>query len=605
MDLIVDLVLFLGAAVIAVPLLNRVGLGSVLGYLAAGICIGPSFLAFVQDVESVLHFAELGILLLLFLIGLELQPSRLWGLRRPIFGMGGAQVVVTGLVLSGCGLLFGLNTGTALVTGFILALSSTAVVIQLLAEKGQLRSRTGRVAFSILLFQDMAVIPMLALMSAFTIGATAGEVKLSPEGIFFAATAVTVVIMAGHFLLPHFLRFVVATRITELFTISALLVVAGTAALMEFVGLSLALGAFLAGVILAESEYRHALVADIEPFKGLLMGLFFVSVGVYVDLGQVMAQPGTVIGLTVGLLAVKGSCVFLLARLARQPMEIAGRLAFALPQGGEFAFVLFTAALANGLVDSELASLMILVVSLTMIATPFLHLLSDRLFGSSQPAPPPPDYDRMERADERVIIAGFGRVGQIVGRVFRTCGVEFTAVDYDFERIRVVRRMGVKIYYGDLTRLWILRAAGAQHAEVLVCAIDNVDASIQLVDLARKHFPHLKIYARARDRDHAYRFVEHGVDRAVRETLGGSLEIASHALQSLGLPPSDVHAAIERFRVHDEALLHLHGPQLDEAGQSDIDLRRAAAAELEQLFEDDKTDLNQPAPARPQRRISL
>ena len=600
MNLIVDTVLFFGAAVIAVPLLNRIGLGSVLGYLAAGIVIGPSALGLVGDVENILHFAELGILLLLFLIGLELQPARLWALRRPIFGIGGAQVMVTGLILSGIGMLFELDPGTALVTGFILALSSTAAVIQLLAEKGELRTRVGRVAVSILLFQDMAVIPLLALIPALTLAAGVDGISVEPESFLFAATAITAVIMTGHFLLPHYLRYVVESRINELFTISALLVVAGTAALMEFVGLSMALGAFLAGVILSESTYRHALVADIEPFKGLLMGLFFVSVGVYVDLGQVLEQPVTVIGLTVGLLFVKGACIFLLARLARQPTTVAGRLAFALPQGGEFAFVLFTAAVANDVVGSDLAGLMILVVSLTMIATPFLHLAGSRLF-AARPAPSPPgrDYDRIERVDERVIIAGFGRVGQIVGRVFRTCGIEFTAVDYDFERIRVVRRMGIKIYYGDLTRLWILRAAGARHAEVLICAIDDVDASIQLVDLARRHFPHLKIYARARDRDHAVRFVEHGVDRAVRETLGGSLEIASHALQSLGLGSGDVHDAIERFRVHDEALLHANSPVSDEALQDTARSRREAAAELEQLFGEDEADLGAGTAAPP------
>ena len=600
MNLIIDAVLFLGAAVIAVPLLNRVGLGSVLGYLAAGIVIGPSALGLVGDVESILHFAELGILLLLFLIGLELQPARLWGLRRPIFGMGGAQVIVTGLVLSGIGMLFNLDTGTALVTGFILALSSTAVVIQLLAEKGELRTRTGRVSFSILLFQDMAVIPLLALMPALTLASGLGEVSVEPEAIFFAATAITAVIMTGHFLLPHYLRYVVTSRINELFTISALLVVAGTAALMEFVGLSMALGAFLAGVILSESAYRHALVADIEPFKGLLMGLFFVSVGVYVDLGQVLEQPVTVAGLTLGLLLVKGTCIFLLARLARQPTLVAGRLAFTLPQGGEFAFVLFTAAVANGVVNSEFAGLMILVVSLTMIATPFLHLASQHLFASPPAAAQSDqDFDRIERVDDRVIIAGFGRVGQIVGRVFRTCGVGFTAVDYDFERIRVVRRMGIKIYYGDLTRLWLLRAAGADHAEVLICAIDKVDASIQLVDLARKHFPHLKIYARARDRDHAARCVEHGVDRAVRETLGGSLEIASHALQSLGMASADVRDTIERFRVHDEAMLHAGAHDPDEMHQAMDRSRREEAAELEHLFEEDRADLGTGAPNSP------
>ena len=587
MNILYEGAVFLGAAMLAVPLFSRLGLGSILGYLAAGLLIGPSVLGVVSDVDAILHFSEFGVVLLLFLIGLELQPIRLLSLRRPILLMGGAQVIGTGLTLAIGGWWFGLEPRTAVVTGLILALSSTAIVIQMLSEKGQLRSRTGRAAFSILLFQDIAVIPLLAVMPLIAANTLVDQPSAGPEEFIFAATAIVAVIMAGHFLVRPFLRIVVSTRINELFTISALFVVIGTAALMEFVGLSMALGAFLAGVLLSESEYRHALVADIEPFKGLLMGLFFVAVGMSVDLGLILAKPLLVVGLMAALLMVKGVWLYAIGRLARLPNRPAIRLALSLPQGGEFAFVLFTAAVANQVVERHFADLMILVVTLTMIATPLLHYLGDRLPGSGPSASGTgPEFDRIDDGHTRVIVAGFGRVGQIVGRVLRTKGVAFTAVDYDFERIRVVRRFGINIYYGDLTRLWILRAAGAEHAEVVIVTIDDVDASIEVVEMVKEHFPHLKIYARARDRDHAFRFIELGVDRAVRETFAGSLEIATHALQSLGVSAAESHEVVEQFKEHDEALLFQQVPLRDDTDRL-IQTTREAAEQLEGLLQDD------------------
>jgi monovalent cation:proton antiporter-2 (CPA2) family protein len=590
MNLLYEAAVFLGASVLAVPLFSRLGLGSILGYLAAGLLIGPNVLGFVSDVENILHFSEFGVVLLLFLIGLELQPSRLLGLRRPIFLMGGAQVLGSGGLLAGCGIAIGLGVGTSIVTGLILALSSTAIVVQMLAEKGQLRSRHGRAAFSILLFQDIAVIPLLALMPLLAVSSEGG-IGAGPEEFFFAATAIAVVIMAGHFLIKPFLRYIVSTRINELFTISALFVVVGTSALMEMVGLSMALGAFLAGVLLSESEYRHALVADIEPFKGLLMGLFFVAVGMSVDLGLIIADPFIVVGLTLGLLAIKAFWLYLIGRLAKLPNSTAIRLALSLPQGGEFAFVLFTAAVANQVVAPAFADLMIVVVTLTMIATPLLHLIGERLpVKAGAPmtgAGTTPEYDKIEASDNRVIIAGFGRVGQIIGRILHIKNIPFTAVDYDFQRIRVVRRFGNKIYYGDLTRLWILRAAGAEQAEVLVLAMDDVDASVAVVDLVRRHFPNLRIYARARDRDHAYRLIELGVDRVVRETFAGSLEIAVHAMQGLGISATESHEVAEQFEEHDEALLH-HQTELRHDPEQMLEASKEAAKQLESLFEQDE-----------------
>jgi monovalent cation:proton antiporter-2 (CPA2) family protein len=594
MTLLFEAALFLGASVLAVPLFSRLGLGSILGYLAAGLLIGPAVLRFVSNVEDILHFSEFGVVLLLFLIGLELQPSRLLGLRRPILLMGGAQVLGTGLLLAVCGVLIGLSTGTAIVSGLILALSSTAIVAQMLSEKGQLRSRVGRAAFAILLFQDIAVIPLLVLMPLLSPGG-AGAASGGPEGFFFAVTAIAAVIMAGHFLVKPFLRYVVSTRINELFTISALFVVVGTAALMEVVGLSMALGAFLAGVVLSESEYRHALVADIEPFKGLLMGMFFVAVGMSVNLGLLIADPLAVLGLTLGLLTVKAAWLYVIGRAARLRNSGAARLALSLPQGGEFAFVLFSAAVANQVVDRPFADLLILVVTLTMIVTPLLHLLGERLgartgaVAAGGGTAPAPEFDKIEDAENRVIIAGFGRVGQIIGRILHTQGIAFTAVDYDFQRIRVVRRFGNRIYYGDLTRLWILRAAGAEHAEVLVLAMDDVDASVAVVELVRKHFPHLRIYARARDRDHAFRLIELGVDRVVRETFAASLEIAVHAMQGLGISAATSHEIVHQFEEHDDALLH-HQAALRHDPEQLIESSKEAAKQLESLFEQDQED---------------
>ena len=588
MNLLYEATIFLGVAVLAVPLFSRLGLGSILGYLAAGILIGPHVLGFVSNVENILHFSEFGVVLLLFLIGLELQPSRLLGLRRPVFGMGGAQFIGTSAILAALGVALGLGIGTAIVTGMILALSSTAIVAQMLAEKGQLRSRSGRAAFSILLFQDMAVIPLLAVMPLLAFSSEATGLKAGPEEFFFAGTAIAAVIMAGHFLIKPFLKYVVATRINELFTISALFVVVGTSALMEFVGLSMALGAFLAGVLLSESEYRHALVADIEPFKGLLMGLFFVAVGMSVDLGLVLGRPLEVIGLMVGLLVVKAIYLYGLGRISRLTHPAALRLAFSLPQGGEFAFILFTAAVTNGVVERGFADLMILVVTLTMIATPPLYLLGEWIRGRDRSATGSPEYDKIEPTSNRVIIAGFGRVGQIIGRILHVKGIQFTALDYDFQRISVVRRFGNKIYYGDLTRLWTLRAAGAEHAELLVLAMDSVDASVAVVEMVKEHFPHLKIYARARDREHAYRFIELGVDKVVRETFAGSLEIATHALQGLGINVAESHEIVDRFEAHDDALMHEQTAVRHDQAQL-LQTTQEAARHLESLFEKDET----------------
>ena len=586
MNFLDEAVLFLGAAVIAVPLFSRLGLGSILGYLAAGILLGPHAFGLVSDPANVLHFAEFGVVLLLFLIGLELQPSRLWGLRRPVFGLGGAQVALTALVLTAIAWAFGLDLRTAAVTGVVLALSSTAIAVQLWSEKQQLHTRHGRVGFSILLFQDIAVIPLLAIIPLLTVSPDQMSLTADPWVFVLAAGAVAAVVLFGRYLVRPFLRQVVATGIHELFTIAALFVVAATAVLMHKVGLSMALGAFLAGVLLAESEYRHALVANIEPFKGLLLGLFFLAVGMTVDLGLVIGSPLTIAGLVVGLIVVKAAILYGLGRAARLGRPASLRLAASLAQGGEFAFVLFTAAAATGVLSGAFVGLMVVVVTLTMAATPLLHAGAELLLSRLVKAPVEPEYDEPDGGN-RVIVAGFGRIGQIVGRVLHMRGIPFTALDNDFRRIAVIRRFGNKVYFGDPTRLWVLRAAGAEHADVLVLAVDDPEDSMAIVDLCQKHFPNLTICARARDRDHAYRLMDAGITQVVREMFPGSLEIAALTLQGLGHGVAESHDIVERFEEHDLALLREQvAIRNDEAKL--IQATQAAAKQLEGLFERDQ-----------------
>lgn len=587
MEFLTEAVILLGIAVLMVPVFSRLGFGSVLGYLGAGILVGPHLAGLVGDAEDILHFAEFGVVLFLFLIGLELQPSRLWGLRRQILGLGGVQVLVTGLVLASGAWALGLGWRTALVTGFVLALSSTAIAVQLWSEKGQMRTRWGRVGFSILLFQDIAVIPLLAIIPLLVRSPETTLLSVSGLDALIGGGAVAAVVVFGRFVIGPFLRTVVQTGIHELFTIASLFIVIGTAVLMDAVGLSMALGAFLAGVLLAESEYRTALVADIEPFKGLLMGLFFMAVGMTLDFGLVGAQPGTIIGLMLGLMAVKAVLLLGVARLARLPRHSALQLAASLAQGGEFAFVLFTVALSEGVLDRGFVNLMIMVVTLSMIATPIVALAADRLAQGVRPTDnAPADFDEVDDDEGRVILAGFGRMGQIVGRVLHMKGIAFTALDNNFQRIKVIRRFGNKVYFGDPKRLWVLRAAGADRAELLILTVDDIESSLAIVGLIRNHFPHLRIIARAIDRDHAFQLLELGVERVIRETFASSLEIATHALTDLGTSAAEARQAVERFREHDEELLRRQTSiHKDEAKL--IESTRAAAAQLEGLFESD------------------
>ncbi len=589
MSLLALAAVFLGAAVVAVPIFRRLGLGAVLGYLVAGLAIGPWGLNLFSQVEDLLHFAEFGVVLLLFIIGLELQPKRLWTLRKSVFGQGGAQVLITATVISGVVyLLADLTPGAAVTIGLGLSLSSTAFALQTLAEKHQLSTRHGRSAFSILLFQDMAVIPMLALLPLLS----PVEDTSTGNPYLLAARTVAVligVVVGGHFLLRHVLRLVARSGVQEIFTAMALLTVVGTALLMEAVGLSMALGAFLAGVLLADSEYRHELEANIEPFKGLLLGLFFIAVGMSVDVGLIVASPGLVLALVVGLLAIKFAVLFALGRFQGLDFTSSLNLAAIISQGGEFAFVIFNMAVGDRIMDAALADLLIVVVTLSMVFTPLLFGLSGYWAGKLKAPASKGPYDQPPAENQMVIIAGFGRFAQITARILRAKKIPFTALESNQEQVDLARLFGNKVYYGDASRLEVLRAAGADTATAFVLAIDDVEESLHIAATVRKHFPGLKIYARARDRQHAYRLMDLGIDVVWREMFLSSLELSRDLLRGLGYSGAESNRVISRFRQHDEQLLYAHR-SLHSDHEKMVHITRQAARELEELFTQDEAN---------------
>jgi monovalent cation:proton antiporter-2 (CPA2) family protein len=582
------LAVLLAAAVLLVPLSRRLGLGSVLGYLVAGALIGPSGLRLVGNVGEVAEVSELGITMLLFLIGLELRPRRLWVMRRAVFVLGAAQVVATAALLAA--LIHaapGLAWPAAVVLGGGLALSSTALVLPLLAERELLGAVAGRDAFAVLLFQDLAFIPLVAAVPLLADGVEMPR-HVPWADVAQAAAAVIALLVGGRFIVPPVFRAIGGARTPEVFTATALLIVVGTAALAHMAGLSTSLGAFLAGVLLSDSEYRHELQADIEAFEGLLLGFFFMSVGMTADLGLALRDPGFFAVAVIGLVAVKAAVAFALGRAARQGARDAIRFALALPQGSEFAFVLFGAAVAAGSLGRAEADRATLVVALSLVATPFLFAASERLLvprflrrAAERP------YDVPDGADAPVLILGFGRVGQIVGRILTMRRVRFTALEKDAAQVEFVRRFGGQVYYGDPTRPDLLRAAGAERAKLLVVALDDAEESLRVVDVVRRTFPNLRIVARARNRQHAFLLMDHGVGRIVRETFYSSLRLTEMVLEDLGVSPAEARRTVELFREHDERLLaRSHAFHDDERRL--IQTVQDAARELAELFEADR-----------------
>jgi len=589
MPFLQTLVILLAAAVLAVPLAKRLGFGSVLGYLAAGLVIGPAGLRLVTEVEDISHASEMGVIMLLFLIGLELRPARLWVMRRSVLGLGAAQVILTSLAIAGLCKIFGIGWATASVIGFGLALSSTAIILPLLAERDLLTSHAGRDSFAVLLFQDIAVIPAVALLPLLD-GDMAGVIHAGGwMATVKAAGAILLVLVGGKFLIRPIFRLVDKAKAPEIFTATALLVVMGTATLVNAAGVSMSLGAFMAGVLLSDSEYRHELRADIEPFEGILLGVFFVSVGMSAELSLFLWQPFVIIGATVALILIKCAIGFVLARIAGQDLLNSTRFAFLLAQGGEFAFVLFASATGEGVMASETAALAKLVVTLSMIATPLLFAAEERWLGSRLTPKPQRDFDTIEEPTAPVIICGFGRVGQIVGRILSLRGIEYTALDKDAEQVDFVRRFGVSAYYGDPTRVDLLRAAGGAQAKILVVALDDATETLKVVENAKRYFPNLYVLARARNRRHYHLLMDLKPQEIVRETFHSSLRMTELVLKEIGLEEPDIGRTLKLFKEHDErTLVRQHAIYRDE--KQLIQSSKDAVDELRLLFEADLKD---------------
>lgn len=553
--------IFLAAAAISVPIAKKLGLGSVLGYLIAGIIIGPFGASLIHNVEEIMHFTEFGVVMMLFLVGLELKPSLLWQLRTPILGFGGSQVVVTTVVISGVAFTF-LPWQQALAVGLILSLSSTAIVLQTLQEKGQMKTEAGQSVFAVLLFQDLAVIPMLAILPLLATLAVAGgghhesvlfDISTLPNymQIIVTVSAIASVLILGKFACRPIFGAIANTGVREIFVAAALGLVIGTSLLMMTVGLSPALGAFLAGVVLADSEFRHELESDIEPFKGLLLGIFFISIGASLNFTLIGTNIALILGLTLGLIAIKCLVLVLIALAFNISRKERSLFAVALAQGGEFAFVLFQLAKTSGVLSTNTIEPLISAVALSMFMTPIMFVIHEKLTRSANNEQKEGVADEIEKGERKVILAGFGRLGTDVGRYLISAGIKPVILDYDANNIGVLRKLGFEVYYGDATRLDLLESAGASTAELLIVTLGDTQATKQLVELARKHYPQLKVVANARDREAAFELMDLGVEKIYRETFGSALNIGQSAMTELGFDPYEVHRLKQIFHKKD------------------------------------------------------
>jgi monovalent cation:proton antiporter-2 (CPA2) family protein len=601
--------IYLCAAVIAVPIAKRLGLGSVLGYLMAGIVIGPLTGLVGSETQDIQHFAEFGVVMMLFLIGLELEPRMLWQMRNRLLGLGGLQVVITAALIGLASWLFAIDWRSALAIGLIFSLSSTAIVLQSLSEKGLSKTDGGRSSFSVLLFQDIAVIPMLALIPLLALPALSGSgieavadhghaslVSGLPGWAYALVVlgAVAAVVFGGHFLSRPLFRFIAGSRLREAFTASALMIVTGIALLMTLVDLSPALGTFLAGVVLANSEFRHELESDIEPFKGLLLGLFFITVGAGIDFGVLAADVTLILSLTLGVMLMKGFVLYGLAKLFHLDSRDGWLFSLSLAQAGEFGFVLLSFSVQNSVIPQDLSKTLSLVVALSMLLTPALFILYEKLILTRAPAQPSPDADRIDE-NGTVIIAGVGRFGQIINRLLVASNIHTVVLDHEPSMIDTLRKFGVKTFYGDASRPDLLHAAGIQQATLFIVAIDDRNRAVEMVEHVHRHYPQVKIIARAFDVGHLYLLKKAGVDLAVREVFEGSIQTASEALKILGMHPFKVEKMVNNFRDHDYAGLE----QLYELWDEDEALSRnraylARAREhgetLKELLEKDRID---------------
>jgi len=604
-DFFQNALVYLLAAVISVPIAKRLGFGSVLGYLLAGVIIGPFVLAYIgHEGEDIMHFAEFGVVMMLFLIGLELKPNLLWGMRRSIFGLGGLQLLLTAIVIGAVAVALGQSVGAGIAIGLTLGLSSTAIVLQTLAEKGLMKQASGKASFSVLLLQDIAVVPILAIIpllagSALSTGDGSGQDVQYFAGIEITGwvqvalmlIVISGIVVVGLYLVKYFFRIIARTGLREIFTAAALLLVIATAALMELVGLSPALGAFLSGVVMANNEYRHELEADIEPFKGLLLGLFFISVGASINFGLLGSSPGMILSLLAALIGIKFVVLFILGRVFGIRGGQNTMFAFSLAQGGEFAFVLVAFSADNGVLNSDTSAILFLVVALSMAVTPLLLLLNDKIimplvFKSENTRA----EDTIEEEETPLIIAGFGRFGVVLGRFLIANGMSATILDDNPENIDVLRKFGFKVYYGDATRADLLASAGADKAKVLIVAVDDRQKSLKIIDLAQRNYPHLKILARAVSMKHSYELVDRKVDAFERDMLESSLLLGIEALTHLGYKRYHAHRLAHTFRLHSRKVLReLHKHHKDDEKLYLSETHRHAE-ELEELFRAEKED---------------
>jgi monovalent cation:proton antiporter-2 (CPA2) family protein len=564
--------IFLAAAVISVPLAKRLGLGSALGYLLAGIIIGPYVLGLVgEEGTDIMHFAEIGVVMMLFLIGLELKPSLLWTMRRDIFGLGGLQLLITTIVAGGIALLLGMNLAQSITIGLIFSLSSTAIVLQTLSEKGMMKTQAGQSSFSVLLFQDIAVIPILAILPLFALQVDSGiainhggEIHTSGvaelqgwQQVLLIIGLVSFIIIGGRFLAKYVFRYIANTKLREIFTAAALLIVIGIAVGMERVGLSPALGTFLAGVVLADNEYRHELETDIEPFKGLLLGLFFIAVGASIDFQILFNNTATVLGLLGILVLVKFIILFILARFFGLRSGQGLTFAFALAQTGEFAFLLISFTSQNAILPAEISGMILIIVALSMMATPLLMILNEKVVQPLiQKKQTERDADVFEDQDNPVIIAGYGGFGIVIGRFLKANGIKATVLDNNPENIQVLKKFGFKVYYGDASRTDLLATAGAGGAQVLIVAIDDREQITGIVEQVKEKFPHLKIFARAKDVRHSFQLKDIGIAGYRRDTYDSSLELGKQVLCNLGFDKYQANRSVRSFRYHDEIVMN-------------------------------------------------
>lgn len=591
---LLKLFIFLVAASITVPIAKKLGLGSVLGYLIAGIVIGPFGFSMIGQVEEVMHFTEFGVVMMLFLVGLELKPSLLWKLRVPILGMGGIQVFLSVAVISGVLLIF-IPWQQSFAIGLTLASSSTAIVLQTLNEKGLMNSPTGRSIFSVLLFQDLAVIPMLAFMPLLATmpihnGRHEEEVLLDIASLpgylqlIITFLAILLIFLISKFASRPIFRAIAATRVREIFVATALAIVVGISLLMTFVGLSPALGTFLAGVVLADSEYRHELESDIESFKGLLLGIFFISIGASLDFKLIIDEISLIGGIVAGLFLLKAIVLYIVGTIFKIGGKEKVLFAVCLAGGGEFAFVLFQFTKANGILPESIIEPFISAVAISMFFSPILFILYEKLSDLDSPEQSNQKADTIEREGHKVILAGFGRLGLDLGRFLISAGVKPVIIDNDASNVDILRKFGFEVYYGDITRLDLLHSAGAENAELLIITMSDVEISIKLIELAKKHYPHLKIAVNAEDRSATYQLMNVGITNIRRETYGSALALGQDALKLIGVDPYEAYRMMRLFRKKDEDMI----PELYKEAKKDLDsyisLYRQHSADLEELL---------------------